>query len=703
MRLLKLNIIILLLAGVCCVANAEVFAPTDATTPGSNNWRPPSQMIDGSGLIADPAGEPVQDRTCNTDGNAMWENEFVVTNAVFILGGSYDLTGTYIWNYNLLWGSDPQYTNRGVKDFEIWVSADSDSATAVWTQIGTTYTINQASASADEAAQYVSFAASGVKLVKFAIKTNHGGSVSGLSEVRFEGALLGYGDHSPKGDLISLSPELSWEYSGVADSYDVYLSADANDVNTTVLNPVALVADDITEPSVPGDTMDELLECTEYYWRVVANNGGSTDVSDLWTFTTGSQKMIRTVSGILYDSSSTAWNGVPGLYDSNITGTLWSSVNGFTNGSSYEWIEYQFPYDYQYAITSYQMSPGWGAAGRAPSEWILYGSNDGTNYDELDHHIGQTWSSVDELKSFCIPVENVASYNIYTLDILAIQDDGAQAQIGDFKLMDKELTVANPQVFDYDNGGVVNSDDLSDYAMTWLASGFDGAVNVLDDFESYADQAALDSDWSDYAYAGTNQSGNDLVLLTNDGKDGTQGLRFNYDITSSGSTTYYKTQYEFDAPVDIANSIYDFMTFDIRNQAGNSDEMWFYVKFYVGDMNTESAYGRILDHETSDQPGVWVTRLINLNKDLNDGSRNDLTNVVGFELSIVSNGGDEGDQGIGTIDIDNISLVECTLTGNQARSDYNGDCQVDFNDYIEFAEEYLDDPDIAMMTCISCE
>ncbi|MCP3981471.1 MAG: discoidin domain-containing protein [bacterium] len=156
-------------------------------------------MIDGSGLSgAGPVETQVHDAHAGGSGFTMWHagpNDGGLGGptgtpppvagqaVVFDLGGPVWLDGVYIWNFN-----QAGWTGRGVNDFEILVSGDSDPLTATFTSVGS-FSLAQACGCATEGAQLVSFAAAvSARLVKFDIATTHSGQVNnyvGLSEVRF--------------------------------------------------------------------------------------------------------------------------------------------------------------------------------------------------------------------------------------------------------------------------------------------------------------------------------------------------------------------------------------------------------------------------------------------------------------------------------------------------------------------------------------
>ncbi|MDD5706227.1 MAG: hypothetical protein PHR35_09895 [Kiritimatiellae bacterium] len=103
---------------------------------------------------------------------------------VFDLGYAYSLTGAYIWNH-----SRSTLFSRGVNQFKVWVSSDTNMTTATWTQVGGTYNLAIATSAVAQAAQFVGLGSvANVRLVKLDIDSAHSGSASdyvGLNEVRF--------------------------------------------------------------------------------------------------------------------------------------------------------------------------------------------------------------------------------------------------------------------------------------------------------------------------------------------------------------------------------------------------------------------------------------------------------------------------------------------------------------------------------------
>ncbi len=186
----------LALVGVDASRGANIITPTDVfSTSLDAPAQVPDNLINGSGLSG--IG-PVETQTHDNNFQAltMWHvgpddgglggptgSPPVVDDQalIFDLGGTFSLLGTYIWNHN-----QSALTSRGVDEFEILVSGDSNPLTATFGSVGT-FNLLEAGGGA-ELAQLINFNASGVRLVKFNINSTQSGLVNdyvGLSEVRF--------------------------------------------------------------------------------------------------------------------------------------------------------------------------------------------------------------------------------------------------------------------------------------------------------------------------------------------------------------------------------------------------------------------------------------------------------------------------------------------------------------------------------------
>lgn len=183
---------LLLAACLPLAATADIVTPKSAVAT-SNFFAPAENLINGSGLIDN--GMSVVDRLHNnveTDGwlsnsNVLPPDQFVD----FTLRGRHDLTDMYVWQHNGLDGGGMANLNRGVMEFEVFVSEGLDPAPFV---SAGTFVLNAATdpvGGAGEATQAFSLNAANVRRVQFDINSTIGPSdFVGLSEVRFGGQLV---------------------------------------------------------------------------------------------------------------------------------------------------------------------------------------------------------------------------------------------------------------------------------------------------------------------------------------------------------------------------------------------------------------------------------------------------------------------------------------------------------------------------------
>lgn len=110
-------------------------------------------------------------------------------------------------------------------------------------------------------------------------------------------------------------------------------------------------------------------------------------------------------------SASTSWNSTYAPYKAcdSINATHWGVAAGYTTG----WFKHKLPTAKvlkEYKILSRATSPD-----NAPHSWVLYGSNDDTNWTALDTISSQPYWDSSVLRSFSIT--NTNSYLYYKIDI----------------------------------------------------------------------------------------------------------------------------------------------------------------------------------------------------------------------------------------------------------------------------------------------
>lgn len=227
----KLLVFILCIAAVA-VVNAETVTPVSATHSTAYAGWEGSKTIDSSGF------DEVNGYHSTSEG--MWlatgtSGEWIV----FDLGGVYDLSSAKIWNYNFA-----GHTNRGIEYMDIQVSDDGVNFTTYAYNV----LLNEAPGTIDEDfGQVVTLDPAGdVTHVKFLVISDHGGSLAGISEIRFEGTSSNTAPDVDAGDNI-----------GILGAGSVVIDANVTDDGN---------------PSPPGSVSIE--------WSVVSGNAANVSFED---------------------------------------------------------------------------------------------------------------------------------------------------------------------------------------------------------------------------------------------------------------------------------------------------------------------------------------------------------------------------------------------------------------------------------------
>ncbi len=131
------------------------------------------------------------------------------------------------------------------------------------------------------------------------------------------------------------------------------------------------------------------------------------------------------------------------LFDGS-TGTKWFAGNSSV-GSNVSWpVTVTWNYSGEYKFNNYSFSSANDMEGRDPSEWRLYGSNNGSNYTLIDSRSGITFSSRHETKNFSL--SSVYSYKYFKLEIVRTRES-MPPQLSEVTLSNSNKTYA--QYSDY--------------------------------------------------------------------------------------------------------------------------------------------------------------------------------------------------------------------------------------------------------------
>lgn len=233
--------------------------------------------------------------------------------------------------------------------------------------------------------------------------------------------------------------------------------------------------------------------------------------------------------------------------------------------------------------------------------------------------------------------------------------------------------------------------DLQAMASDWLDNSFLPLLsdNALDNFEGYANQAAMENVWSLTSGTYPSSGSQTITLITNPAQahSGSKALRWAYNNSGTG-TIWSEFNTVLAVPVDLTQ--YNEMHVWVNRQPGNSLEDIFYIKFYNGSVAQSSvkAESWIDDPEGSTQtPTGWTKWVIDLDN-LTLGSKADLDNVVGYFFGAVGQAGIG--YGSGTIDFDDIVLVNTIPNcGTTPTWDLSGDCQVNLDDFVILGQSWM--------------
>ncbi|MFI4912148.1 MAG: hypothetical protein ACIAQZ_10830 [Sedimentisphaeraceae bacterium JB056] len=295
---------------------------------------------------------------------------------------------------------------------------------------------------------------------------------------------------------------------------------------------------------------------------------------------------------------------------------------------------------------------------------------------------------------YTVQSPSVAAVNIaFTI----FNGDGSAKSTGSYLLDNVEVVKGNGlNAADMNYDLAVNSDDLTQVAGEWLSGNvIAGNTSVVDDFESYADQAALNAKWQEFYWAAFNGSttSSTFTLLTNpaDAYEGSQALRWVYDANdiSGNGQDYTDIVMTLDSAIDLrtAQSVKVYL----NRHPGNSQENLLYVKFFEGAVDVANLAGQGVWLERAEgstySPTGWTEWTANLDE-LVGADKAGLDQVTAILFGCWSPEAD-GTSGTGTIDIDSVRVQYEDTCGSFNASDMNGDCVTNMLDMTVLANNWL--------------
>ncbi len=241
----------------------------------------------------------------------------------------------------------------------------------------------------------------------------------------------------------------------------------------------------------------------------------------------------------------------------------------------------------------------------------------------------------------------------------------------------------------------VDGDDLAWLSSNWLGDGRVGDISSdvpINDFEGYADQAALETEWQEFYWAGSQGSSTSstVTLLTNpaDAYEGNQALRWTYDAEDLfGNLDFTDIILTFTTGQDMRGV--DAVKLMINRHAGNSEELLLYMKFLNGGVDVSAikaeSYIYRVDGSTYSPTG-WSEWVVDMNN-FNVGDKSMLDDVQAVVIGCWSPATDP--HGSGVIDIDSIRVDTGKYCDKDVLADMDDDCKVTLSDYAILARNWL--------------
>ncbi|MTJ48840.1 LamG-like jellyroll fold domain-containing protein [Dolichospermum sp. UHCC 0259] len=231
---------------------------------------------------------------------------------------------------------------------------------------------------------------------------------------------------------------------------------------------------------------------------------------------------VTNLAGTITASGENGTNEGKAKAFDDLTNTKWLV---FANNG---WLQYQFNKDQSYVVTEYKITSANDVPARDPKNWTLQGSNDGSNWTNLDTRNNETFSSRFQTRSFTL--NNSTGYSYYRLNITANNGDSA-TQLAELQLfgvnylenpapqigyvevkLDKPFEGPQGLWVEYDitqqkEGQSLTFDGKDDY-VSLPASSLGGAITV--EAWVYVDNAKLN--WQRVIDFGNGQANDNIVL-----------------------------------------------------------------------------------------------------------------------------------------------------------------------------------------------
>ncbi|MCK8520986.1 discoidin domain-containing protein [Aquimarina sp. D1M17] len=244
---------------------------------------------------------------------------------------------------------------------------------------------------------------------------------------------------------VSTNISLSWSAGSEATSHNVFFGTTSS------------LGSGDAQGNQPGTTFNPgiLNPNTTYYWRIDEVNTIGTTTGTVWSFTTtntntnevdhtdpvGTGTITARAEINSAESANRAFDNLSTNGTQNTNWSKWLDNGGIPGAANPSWIQIQLPNAVvvnKLAITSANDVPD-----RDPEDFNIQGSNDGTNWTNLNSWVGQTWSTRFQRKEFSFI--NTTNYSYYRLNTTKNRGGISMTQICEIELIGP-ASATNPPV-----------------------------------------------------------------------------------------------------------------------------------------------------------------------------------------------------------------------------------------------------------------
>jgi hypothetical protein len=306
--------------------------------------------------------------------------------------------------------------DAATRDPKSWTLEGSNDG-AVWTPLNTQ--TNQTFAARFQTNTYTFSNSTGYLYFRLNITANNGAGATQFAEWHLSGSASG--PAAPGTPVITLSgfkATLNWADNSTNETgFLLQSTIDGATFNTLATIPA----------NVHVYTDSSLSASTTYFYRLKAINAGGVSAPATASVSTPAAPALTdltdfTNSVVTDQYSTTGGEGIAKVTDNSIYSKYLTTHNA-------TWIRLQLPgggIATQYAITS-----GNDAVDRDPKNWIFQGSNDGTNWTNLQTQTGQVFTNRQKKRVF--PFSNSTTYTYYRLNITA-NSGGSYTQLSELEV-----------------------------------------------------------------------------------------------------------------------------------------------------------------------------------------------------------------------------------------------------------------------------